>query len=90
MKRTPLILVVAAFMFASCGKKKSCNPIAFADVGASLSVALTAYAGNPSVANCLVYVEAVQAYLDVVDGCDFVTEAEVEEARKDLNEANCQ
>lgn len=78
------------FNFSSCSKKDACNSANVASASTELSEVAVRYGNDPSKANCEAYKASLNRYLDVVDNCDFVSEAEVNDARNDLDDLNCQ
>lgn len=89
MKSILFTLFLGLIMSVGCGKKAACTTPQVAEVSANLSEALTDYVNEQSVANCLAYKAALTDYLEVVDDCSFVSDQEVADARKELDELSC-
>lgn len=89
MKSILFALSLVLMVSAGCGKKATCTTPQVAEVSTKLSEALTDYVNEQSVANCLAYKTALTDYLEVVDDCSFVSDQEVADARKELDDLTC-
>jgi uncharacterized protein YaaR (DUF327 family) len=80
------------FLFSSCGKDgggKNCNETNITKSSDAIVSAATKFSSDPSKANCEAYKQALNDYLDVVDGCTLANQAQVDQARNSLNALTC-
>ena len=87
-------LFLGCIAFAiSCGSSSGtgggCDEERFTELISAYVEAGTVYIQDTTKVNCEAYIEAIQEYLDAIDDCDNIFEADLEEAREAAAEIDC-
>jgi hypothetical protein len=93
IRTASLLFVVAAGLLFGCKKSDSVvGPDACqltSTRAQAFSDALTTYSKTPTAANCTAFKTAGSAYLDAAASCTTVNQADLTNARKELNDIKC-
>ncbi len=92
MKKSILsVAFLAALAFASCGDKdKSCKADDIKDAVTKVTEAATAYALDPTNSQkCKDYKSSVDDYVETVDGCPDVSQADIDAIKDGVKNLTC-
>jgi hypothetical protein len=84
--------LLATFALASCGgKDNSCSTSKISDAAEKVSDAGIAYTSDPTnTQKCQDYKDAVDDYLETVDGCPDVSQEQIDAVKQGIAGLNCQ